>query len=85
MKNLNVAIDINKGMLGVINDMNELNFVDGIKTLNKLYGVTLKALANHTGINYSTLRCMCNLEYKCISNANCREAIQNLKIIYISK
>ena len=51
MKNLNVAIDINKGMLGVINDMNELNFVDGIKTLNKLYGVTLKALAGHTGIN----------------------------------
>ena len=74
MKDLNVAIDINKGMLGVINDMNELNFVDGIKTLNKLYGVTLKALARHTGINYSTL-----------SNANCREAIQNLKVIYISK
>ena len=67
MKDLNIAIDINKGMLGVINDMNELNFVDGIKTLNKLYGVTLKALD------------------KCISNANCREAIQNLKVIYINK
>ena len=40
MKDLNIAIDINKGMLGVINDMNELNFVDGIKILNKLYGVT---------------------------------------------
>ena len=30
MKNLNVAIDLNKGIEGVMQDINVLNFKDGI-------------------------------------------------------
>lgn len=85
MENLNVAIDLNKGLTGVIEDMNVLNFADGIFALNKFFGVSMKALSEHTGINYNTMRSICALEEKIISDEKCAEAIENLKAVYLGK
>lgn len=85
MENSNRAIDLNKGMFGVIKDMNILNFADGLFALNKFYGVSMKALSEHTGINYNTMRVMCILEDKVICDEKCAEAIENLKAVYLGK
>lgn len=85
MKKLNVAIDLNKGITGVIEDMNVLNFADGIFALNKFYGVSMKALSDHTGINYNTMRVICALEEKVICDEKCVEAIERLTAVYLGK
>lgn len=85
MENLNIAIDLNKGLTGVIEDMNVLNFADGIFALNKFFGISMKALSEHTGINYRTMRVICALEEKIISDEKCAEAIESLKAVYLGK
>lgn len=80
--NLNIAIDLNKGISGVFEDINVLNFADGIVALNKYYGVSMRALSEHSGVNYSTMRVICALEENRLNEAKTELAIRNLKAVY---
>ncbi|MDU1116030.1 MAG: hypothetical protein E7J99_09420 [Clostridium butyricum] len=77
------ALDINKGLAGVINEMDILNFADGIYILNKHFGISKKMLSDYTGINYSTMRAICNTKEKVVSDRKVDDAIERLKIVYV--
>ncbi|WP_428817763.1 hypothetical protein ACQR2L_07510 [Clostridium butyricum] len=79
------SIDINKGLAGVINEMDILNFADGIYILNKHFGVSKKVLSEYTGINYSTMRAICNTREKVVSDRKVDDAIERLKIVYVGR
>ncbi|MEL5897810.1 hypothetical protein AAGC94_06980 [Clostridium sporogenes] len=85
MENLNIAINLNKGIEGVMEDINVLNFADGIFALHKFYGVSIKALSQHSGVNYNTMRVICALEENKLSERNTELAIKNLKAVYSAK
>ena len=63
--------------------MNTVNLVDCLKVLNKFYGVSYKKLSEHSGINYSSLRCMCCNEENVLSEEKTSSAVRNLKQIYL--
>lgn len=77
------ALDINTGIVGVINDIDVLNFADGIYILNKHFGISKKVLSEYTGINYTTMRAMCNTKEKLVSDRKVTDAIEKLKIVYV--
>lgn len=79
------SIDINKGLAGVINDIDILNFADGIFILNKHFGISKKILSEYTGINYSTMRAICNTREKVVSDRKVDDAIERLKIVYVGR
>lgn len=85
MENLNVAIDLNKGIEGVMQDINVLNFEDGIFALHKWYGISIKSLAMHSGVNYNTMRIIVALEENKLSERKTELAIRNLRAIYSAK
>ena len=62
--------------------MNVVNFVDCLQVLHKFYGVTYRKLSEHSGINYSSIRCMCCNEQNVLSERKTEEAIINLKAVY---
>lgn len=83
MGNLNIEIDLTTGIEGVMDRINTLNFADGIFALNKYYGISMKALAEFSGINYNTMRVICATEENIVlSNEKTDEAIRRLKLIY---
>lgn len=82
MENLNVAIDLNKGIEGVMQDINVLNFEDGIFVLHKWYGISIKALAMYSGVNYNTMRVIVALEENKLSERKTELAIRNLRAVY---
>lgn len=83
MGNLNIEIDLTTGIEGVMDRINALNFADGIFALNKYYGISMKALAEFSGINYNTMRVICATEENIVlSNEKTDEAIRRLKLIY---
>ena len=82
MENLNIEIDLTTGIEGVMERMNVLNFADGIFALNKYYGISMKALAEFSGINYNTMRVICATEENVLSHENTAEAIRRLKLVY---
>lgn len=79
------ALDINTGIVGIINDIDVLNFADGIYILNKHFGVSKKVLSEYTGINYSTMRAICNTREKVVSDRKVDDAIERLKIVYVGR
>ena len=83
MGNLNIEIDLTKGIEGVMDRINVLNFADGIFALNKYYGISMKTLAEFSGINYNTMRVICATEENTVlSDKKTAEAITRLKLIY---
>lgn len=82
MGNLNIEISLTTGIEGVMERMNVLNFADGIFALNKHYGISMKALAEFSGINYNTMRVICALEENVLNEYKTREAIRRLKLVY---
>jgi len=82
MENFNIEINLTTGIEGVIERMNVLNFADGIFVLNKYYGISMKALAEFSGINYNTMRVICALEENMLSEDKTMEAIKRLKLVY---
>lgn len=86
MKNLNIEIQLTTGIEGVMERMNVLNFADGIYALNKYYGVSMKTLAEFSGINYNTMRVICATEENTVlSDEKTAEAIRRLKLVYAKK
>lgn len=83
MENLNIEIQLTTGIEGVMERINVLNFADGIFALNKYYGVSMKALAKFSGINYNTMRAICATEENTVlSDEKTAEAIRKLKLVY---
>lgn len=85
MENLNIAIGLNNGIEGVMQDINVLNFADAIFALHKWYGVSIKALAEHSGVNYNTMRVIVALEENKLSERKTELAIRNLRAVYSAK
>lgn len=76
-------LDINNGVEGLMRDINTVNFSTAIWILNKFYGVSLKALAEYSGINYNTLRVLvANGDSKALCDENIQAAIKRLRVIY---
>ena len=77
--NNNIAIDVNRGFLGVVATITEVNFLDGIKVLHELYGMSYKVLARLSGVNYNTLRACAGDDYNSMSYEKTVRAVVTLK------
>lgn len=76
-------LDINNGVEGLMRDINVVNFSTAICVLNKFYGVSMKVLAQYSGINYNTLRVLvANSDSKALCDENIELAIKRLRVIY---
>lgn len=82
MENSIKEVQINTGIEGVCEVMNTVNIVDCLQVLHKFYGVSYKKLSDHSGINYSSLRCMCCNEENVLSEEKKVDAVKKLKQIY---
>lgn len=76
------AISINNGIEGLLEDLDIINFVDGLIVLNKFYSISLKALAEACGISYSTLRVMVALKENRLNVDTTIKAVTNLRNKY---
>lgn len=82
MENI-IEIQATTGIEGVMERINVINFPDAIYALNKFYGISLKALAKFSGINYNTLRAIKNYgNGDFLSEEKTAESITKLKLIY---
>lgn len=76
-------LDINNGVEGLMRDINTVNFSTAIWILNKFYGVSLKALAEYSGINYNTIRVLvADGGSRALCDENIELAIKRLRAIY---
>mgnify|MGYP004538948063 FL=1 len=82
MENSIKEVQINTGIEGICEVMNTVNLVDCLQVLHKFYGVSYKKLSDHSGINYSSLRCMCCNEENVLSEEKTADAVKKLKQIY---
>ena len=73
------AIDINNGLCGVAKGMNEVNFLEGVKVLHCLYGMSYRGIAKLAGVNYNTLKANINFEQNTMSRDKTIRAVANLK------